>query len=1070
MHDHPRLAGARPGEHEVVALERRGDDGLLLGVGELGEDAAVCRLGGRHLEHVLAPGEVAAHELGPVEAEVIDDEGHRRLDLADRKLGVLGHHVHLDGLVLVVQGEFGVVGLLELAPTRLGFELDVHRRAEHRLAARQVQDLVGVQVQQRGRQRHVPFVDVEIGERGVGLQRRFEFALLAGHEQRVALAAALELGHQCTRQAHAAFADGLDLPPAAQQPDEAAVRRMRTQSEEAAVGGTLAEGLGEGFQQAGEAIGVEVDLGVAAQGVAQAAHVEDLPPLLGGIGGGFAQLGDEGVLDARELIEPLRGVGVAVEGDADLGVVRQQLPAVELAQHVLQRARVLAGGEHQLVGGHALVVRGADEQAENAQIWLDVRVGAELPAQEHGRLVLVRHQQAAGKHAGLVLVALEQARLLEPGDRDPHLGVGVARIRVDAVGLGDLEQDLAAGHHHLAFAAVLALDGAQRLEDGADVVLGEAGVAQQAELHVEVGLVVEQDAARRRLVTPGAAGLLEIVFQRAGGVEVDHQAHVGLVHPHAEGVGGRDHPQAAGQEGLLHRALVGRQHAAVKVAAGEACVLEELRELLDRLLARAEDDGAAVLAQGLLQQAQDLAVLGLHRHRAHLVAEVFAAHPAFEALEAEAEALLEVSADVIDHIRLGGGGETEHRRGRGLLPCLDEARHVQVIGPKIVPPLRQAVRLVEHPGADLAVHQRAGESGAAKLLRRDEDQPEVAQAQLVEHGAALERVEQIVEVASAGDAARLQVVDLVLHQRLQRRDHHRQAAVAVEARQRRQLEAQRLAAARGQDGERRPAGKTVLDDHALQRMAIRRGRRGAKAGDAGKVARQQRLQVMLLAAPGAGRIGARPVAQHGDDFAHARKAEAHPGRQHRIATRHAQPGQRVGQRLVPGGIGQAMLDDVALPGDAHLAGGRALPGCGRIRERGPERAAQGGEQVGHALAVLRREQEVQAQAFVGMIDHALLQRLALVEEEFVSQLRVAHRIVARGGAQLVVLHQAVIGVLRKRDRRQLQRVDQRQAVQGQPRMQCRKRGLIEGDDVVAEDEGGAFGQGIEPADEIGRLA
>lgn len=64
MHDHPRLAGARPGEHEVVALERRGDDGLLLGVGERGEDAAVRRLGGRHLEHVLAPGEVAAHEVG----------------------------------------------------------------------------------------------------------------------------------------------------------------------------------------------------------------------------------------------------------------------------------------------------------------------------------------------------------------------------------------------------------------------------------------------------------------------------------------------------------------------------------------------------------------------------------------------------------------------------------------------------------------------------------------------------------------------------------------------------------------------------------------------------------------------------------------------------------------------------------------------------------------------------------------------------------------------------------------------------------------------------------------------
>ena len=141
-------------------------------------------------------------------------------------------------------------------------------------------------------------------------------------------------------------------------------------------------------------------------------------------------------------------------------------------------------------------------------------------------------------------------------------------------------------------------------------MLAEAGVLEQAKLHLEVGVVVEQQAARRRLVAPGAAGLLQVVLERAGGVEMDHRAHVGLVTAHAEGIGGGDHPQRAGKKILLHPALVGRHHATVKIAAVEAGLLEEGGDLLHGLLPRAEDDRAAFLLQRLLQQPQHLAVLG----------------------------------------------------------------------------------------------------------------------------------------------------------------------------------------------------------------------------------------------------------------------------------------------------------------------------------------------------------------------------------------------------------------------------------------------------------------------------
>jgi hypothetical protein len=73
----------------------------------------------------------------------------------------------------------------------------------------------------------------------------------------------------------------------------------------------------------------------------------------------------------------------------------------------------------------------------------------------------------------------------------------------------------------------------------------------------------------------------------------------------------------------------------------------------------------------------------------------------------------------------------------------DEARHVKVVRPEIVPPLGQAVRLVKHPGADFPVLEGVGKGRAAKLLRRHEDQPKITQSQLLKHGLALKGVSRL---------------------------------------------------------------------------------------------------------------------------------------------------------------------------------------------------------------------------------------------------------------------------------------------------------------------------------------
>jgi hypothetical protein len=73
----------------------------------------------------------------------------------------------------------------------------------------------------------------------------------------------------------------------------------------------------------------------------------------------------------------------------------------------------------------------------------------------------------------------------------------------------------------------------------------------------------------------------------------------------------------------------------------------------------------------------------------------------------------------------------------------DEARHVKIVRPEIVPPLGEAVRLVKHPGADFPILESVGKGSTAKLLRRHEDQPKITQSQFLKHGLALKGVSRL---------------------------------------------------------------------------------------------------------------------------------------------------------------------------------------------------------------------------------------------------------------------------------------------------------------------------------------
>jgi hypothetical protein len=105
-----------------------------------------------------------------------------------------------------------------------------------------------------------------------------------------------------------------------------------------------------------------------------------------------------------------------------------------------------------------------------------------------------------------------------------------------------------------------------------------------------------------------------------------------------------------------------------------------------------------------------------------------------------------------------------------------------------------------------------------------------------------------------------------------------------------------------------------------------------------------------------------------------------------------------------------------------------------------------------------------------MVRDPCFERVGLVQEELVGQFGVADRVVPDGRAELVVLHQPVIGVLREGDGGQFEGVHQGQAMQEKGGMQHRQRGLVEGDHVVAEHEARARGDGVEPGSQVRRLA
>ena len=295
-----------------------------------------------------------------------------------------------------------------------------------------------------------------------------------------------------------------------------------------------------------------------------------------------------------------------------------------------------------------------------------------------------------------------------------------------------------------------------------EVALGR--VDHLALLH-DVGQAVREPRRGRQAVAAGTAGLLVVALHRLRQVEVGDEPDVGLVDAHPER-DGRDHhdarPRAGTAPGCAARTC--RSRPAWYGSAGDAVVDQELRGLLDRVPRQAVDDAGVAGVLGAQQVEQLVARLVLGHDAVLDVGPVEAGDEVPWRRRAAAGAA--ISARVC----VGGGGG--QRDPGDLGPALVQHRQLQVVGPEVVPPLRHAVRLVDGEQGDRC-------RGRAARWSARTPQPlgrEVQQVELARDGRrprpARRSDDSCVELRKpARTPSARERVDLVLHQRDQRRDH-----------------------------------------------------------------------------------------------------------------------------------------------------------------------------------------------------------------------------------------------------------------------------------------------------------
>ena len=181
-------------------------------------------------------------------------------------------------------------------------------------------------------------------------------------------------------------------------------------------------------------------------------------------------------------------------------------------------------------------------------------------------LAVERHWAVPGSHLGR----------LGGAQQEPHRRPG-GESR--GPGLSQTALDLLRGHA-----------GAEQAPDVPDQLGRRVGTGQEELLGAHVGRGEQQRAARGKTVAARPPDLLIVGLDAAGQLGMHHEADVGLVHSHAEGVGRRDHIERPGEERVLNPVPVVVVHAGVIASGSQPQLAQVIGPEVHRLAGGAVDD------------------------------------------------------------------------------------------------------------------------------------------------------------------------------------------------------------------------------------------------------------------------------------------------------------------------------------------------------------------------------------------------------------------------------------------------------------------------------------------------
>ena len=172
---------------------------------------------------------------------------------------------------------------------------------------------------------------------------------------------------------------------------------------------------------------------------------------------------------------------------------------------------------------------------------------------------------------------------------------------------------------------------------------------------------------------------------------MNHQSHVFLIDPHAKGVGSDDGPHVAMDEAPLYVLPGLRRQARMEMVCRQLPDLQVFGNLLAPAPRCAVDDGPTVPGgqQVFRQEAMDVGQLLAACGGDHLEGQVGSVGATVKDVQIHVQLVVKVLHDFLDHLRLGSGGQAQHRwDGSFLLTGLlaDKAAHIAVIGAEIMAP------------------------------------------------------------------------------------------------------------------------------------------------------------------------------------------------------------------------------------------------------------------------------------------------------------------------------------------------------------------------------------------------